>query len=147
LNDYSSTIFHQQHKLITMKFSASISALAIALVTIGSMSAASALEAYKTKSDQVVVTGLKAQKVYKVKYTNTKGKPGQRQISTNSCGEALIDKAGKFQSVMIEGQSIDPKTLKVKVHKKCNPPRKIKTPKVPQSMMSPTPSPSPSPTN
>jgi hypothetical protein len=47
-----------------MKSSISISALAIALVTIiTGPSAVTALEAYKTKIDQVVVTGLQAKKM------------------------------------------------------------------------------------
>jgi hypothetical protein len=104
-----------------MKFSASISVLSIALSTTMSFSpAVMALEAYKTKSDQVVVTGLKAKQKYDIQYKKTTGKNGQRQVNTNACGEALIAKAAKFQSVMIDGQSLEPKTLTLKEHKKCS---------------------------
>jgi hypothetical protein len=104
-----------------MKSSISISVVAIALVTtIMGTSAAMALEAYKTKIDQVVVTGLKAKKKYDVQYKSATGKDGKRKVDTNACGEALISKMGKFQSVMIDGQNIDPKTLTVKEHRRCS---------------------------
>jgi hypothetical protein len=104
-----------------MKLSGSISAVAIAMVaTLGGVSVATALEAYKTKKDQVVVTGLKAQKKYDVQYKNALGKDGKRKVDTNTCGEALIDKVGKFQSVMIDGQNINPQTLTVKEHQRCS---------------------------
>jgi hypothetical protein len=108
-----------------MKFSVSISAVAIALITtIGGVSSAMALEAYKTNKDQVVFTGLKAKKKYDVQYKNATGRHGQRKVDANSCGEALISKAGKFQSVTIDGQSIDPKTLAIKEHQRCAPGKK-----------------------
>jgi hypothetical protein len=104
-----------------MKPLLSISALAIACsTTLWGTSAALALEAYKTKSDQVVVVGLQAKKKYDVQYTNALGKNGKRKINTNACGEALIAKVAKFQSVMINGQNIDPKTLLVKEHRRCS---------------------------
>jgi hypothetical protein len=104
-----------------MKSSISISAVTIALATtITGTSAVMALEAYKTKIDQVVVTGLKAKKKYDVQYKSTTGKDGKRKVDTNACGEALISKMGKSQLVMIDGQSIDPKTLTVKEHRRCS---------------------------
>ncbi len=104
-----------------MKPSTSISALAIALVTtIMGTSVVTALEAYKTKIDQVVVTGLKAKKKYDVQYTKVNGQVGKRKVDTNACGEALISKMGKSQLVMIDGQNINPKTLTVKEHRRCS---------------------------
>ncbi len=135
-----------------MKPSTSISALAIALVTIiMGTSAVTALEAYKTKIDQVVVTGLKAKKKYDVQYKSATGKDGKRKVDTNACGEALIAKVGKFQSVMIDGQNIDPKTLTVKEHRRCsvrkNVTSKRRTPtrNIAKPMMLPSVSPSMSP--
>lgn len=99
----------------------SISIVAIALITtIMGTSAVMALEAYKTKIDQVVVTGLKAKKKYDVQYTKPNGQVGKRKVDTNACGEALISKLGKSQLVMIDGQNINPKTLTVKEHRRCS---------------------------
>jgi hypothetical protein len=104
-----------------MKFVRSVSALAIALITIFvEVAATTALEAYTTKKDQVVVTGLKAKEKYNIQYRNAKGKDGQRQVKTNACGEALIGKAAKFQSVTINGQNLEPKILTLKEHRKCS---------------------------
>ncbi len=102
-----------------MKSAVSISVLAIALITTAFSSAAAALEAYKTKSDQVVVTGLQPKKKYEIQSKNALGKNGKRRVETNACGEALIAKVGMFQSVIISGQNINPKTLIVKVHRRC----------------------------
>ncbi len=131
-----------------MKLSGSISAVAIVLIaTFGGVSAATAVEAYKTKNDQVVVTGLKAQKKYEVQYKNATGKDGKRKVDTNTCGEALINKVGKFQSVMIDGQNINPQTLTVKEHQRCSAKKNVvsnKRIRTPQS--SPRVSKSPKPT-
>jgi hypothetical protein len=139
-----------------MKLFGSISAVAIAMVaTLGGVSAAVALEAYKTKNDQVVVTGLKAQKKYDVQYKNATGKDGKRKVDTNTCGEALINKVGKFQLVMIDGQNINPQTLTVKEHKRCSAAKKnvvsnqrIRTPQSsPRASKSPKPTTAASSTN
>lgn len=135
-----------------MKPSASMAALAITLATaLLSTSAAVALEAYKTKSDQLVVTGLQPKMKYDVQYKNTLGKNGKRKVNTNACGEALIDKVGKFQTVMINGQSIAPQTLALQEHRRCsvrNPSVKRRTPtKIkaqPSAVTSPTATPTPS---
>jgi hypothetical protein len=104
-----------------MKFVRSISAIAIIFIAIiAGRSTATAVEAYKTKKDQVVVTGLKAQQQYDVQYKNARGKDGQRRVKANNCGEALIGKAAKFQSLMIDTQSIDPQILTLKEHRKCS---------------------------
>ncbi len=135
-----------------MKSLLSISTLAIALITshIG-ISAATALAAYKTKSDQVVVTGLQPKMKYDVQYKNALGKNGKRKVDTNACGEALINKVAKFQAVMINGQNINPQTLALQEHRRCavrkntnvkrRTPTKIKA--QPSAVTTPTPSATP----
>jgi hypothetical protein len=102
-----------------MKFATIAAVLSITFST-----AAHSLEAYVTKKAQVVVTGLQPKQKIDVKYKNQKGRLGQRQIVANRCGEALISKAGKYQSISIEGQEITPNSLKTQEHPRCKPGKK-----------------------
>jgi hypothetical protein len=105
-----------------MKFPQSVSALTLVLLTalIDVTAATESVEVYKTKKDQVVLTGLKAKQKYDMQYRNAQGKNGQRQVKTNACGEALMSKASKFQSITINGRSIEPSALSLKEHRKCS---------------------------
>jgi hypothetical protein len=96
---------------------------AIALLSILSP-AATALQSFKTAKDQVVVTGLQPKKKYEVKYRNAAGREGHRKVETNSCGEAVLAKTAGFQSLLIEGQQIQPATLETKTHNRCKPGKK-----------------------
>jgi hypothetical protein len=98
----------------------SISAVAIAaLLTLTHGSIASA-EVYKTSKDQVVVTGLTAKQKYPIKGTNAKNKPVTRKdVAANTCGEALVDGAGKYKTLVVGTEKIDPATLPVREHPKC----------------------------
>ncbi|PSB54687.1 hypothetical protein [Chamaesiphon polymorphus] len=98
----------------------SISAVAIAaLLTLTHGSIATA-EVYKTSKDQVVVTGLTAKQKYPIKGTNAKNKPVNRKdVAANTCGEALVDGAGKYKTLIVGTEKIDPATLPVREHAKC----------------------------
>ncbi|WP_373542816.1 hypothetical protein [Chamaesiphon sp.] len=103
---------------MSIKFSISTVAIA-ALLTLTHGMAAHA-EAYKTSKGQVVVTGLTAKQKYPIKGTNAKNKPVTRKdIAANGCGEALVDGAGKYKTLMVGTETIDPATLAIREHAKC----------------------------
>jgi hypothetical protein len=89
-------------------------------------------ETYKTNKNQVVITGLKAKHKYAIDVINAKGKARKRQLTTNTCGQLLIDNAVKYQSLAVEGKTIDPSTLKTQTHQRCKA-KKINTAKSPKS--------------
>jgi hypothetical protein len=103
---------------MSIKFSISTVAIAAFLtITHGAIAAA---EVYKTSKDQVVVTGLTAKQKYPIKAVNAKNKPVTRKdVAANTCGEALIDGAGKYKSLVVGTETIDPATLTVKTHASC----------------------------
>lgn len=104
---------------MSIKFS--ISTIAIAAVLTLTHTAIATAEAYKTSKDQVVVTGLTAKQKYPIKGTNAKNKPVTRKdIAANTCGEALVDGAAKYKSLVVGTETIDPATLPTKEHAKCN---------------------------
>ena len=105
----------------------SISTIAAALLVL-SYSAIASAEVYKTSKDQVVVTGLTAKQKYPIKAVNAKNKPAKRQdVTANTCGEALINGAGKYKSLVVGTETIDPATLTVKEHPRCNGSKKTAT--------------------
>ena len=91
---------------------------AILMTTIA---AAALAESYKTSSNQVVVTGLRRRSTYSIQTTNFKGMTGNRNITTNSCGEALISNGTAYRQITIEDQAIVPANLPTKTHPRCNP--------------------------
>jgi hypothetical protein len=103
---------------MSIKFS--ISTVAIAAVLTLTHAAIATAEAYKTSKDQVVVTGLTAKQKYPIKGTNAKNKPVTRKdIAANTCGEALVDGAAKYKSLVVGTETIDPATLSTREHAKC----------------------------
>ncbi|WP_373546305.1 hypothetical protein [Chamaesiphon sp.] len=103
---------------MSIKFS--ISTIAIAAVLTLTHAAIATAEVYKTSKDQVVVTGLTAKQKYPIKGTNAKNKPVTRKdVAANTCGEALVDGAGKYKSLVVGTETIDPATLSVREHAKC----------------------------
>ncbi len=103
---------------MSIKFSIPTIAFA-ALLTLAHSSIALA-EAYKTSKGQVVVTGLTAKQKYPITGTNAKNKPVKRQdVSANACGEALVSGGGKYKSLVVGTETIDPATLPVREHAKC----------------------------
>jgi hypothetical protein len=106
----------------------SIPTVAIAAFLVLSHSAIASAEVYKTSKDQVVVTGLTAKQKYPIKAVNAKNKPAKRQdITANTCGEALVDGAGKYKSLIVGTETIDPATLSTKEHPRCNGSKKTAT--------------------
>jgi hypothetical protein len=113
---------------MSIKFSISTVAIA-ALLTLSYTSIANA-EVYKTSKDQVVVTGLTAKQKYPIKGTNAKNKPVKRQdVAANTCGEALVDGAGKYKTLVVGTETIDPATLTVREHAKCKAKKTVAAPK------------------
>jgi hypothetical protein len=110
-------------------------------------------DTYRTSKNQVVVTGLKAKQKYDLDVINIKGKNRKRQLTTNTCGQLLIDNAVKYKSLSVAGQTIDPATLNTKTHQRCKPkknqtatPPKSSTTKVnPTVTITPIPVPKPTP--
>jgi hypothetical protein len=103
---------------MSIKFS--ISTVVMAAVLTLTHAAIATAEVYKTSKDQVVVTGLTAKQKYPVKGTNAKNKPVSRKdVAANGCGEALVDGAGKYKSLVVGTETIDPATLTVREHAKC----------------------------
>ena len=103
---------------MSIKFS--ISTIAIAAVLTLTHAAIATAEVYKTSKDQVVVTGLTAKQKYPIKGTNAKNKPVTRKdIVANTCGEALVDGAAKYKSLVVGTETIDPATLSTREHAKC----------------------------
>ena len=103
---------------MSIKFS--ISTVAIAAVLTLTHAAIATAEAYKTSKDQVVVTGLTAKQKYPIKGTNAKNKPVTRKdVAANTCGEALVDGAAKYKSLVVGTETIDPATLSIREHARC----------------------------
>ena len=103
-----------------MSIKSSISTVAIATLLTLTHAMAAHAEAYKTSKDQVVVTGLTAKQKYPIKGTNAKNKPVTRKdVAANGCGEALVDGAGKYKTLMVGTETIDPATLTIRAHDKC----------------------------
>jgi hypothetical protein len=105
---------------MSIKFSIPTIAFA-ALLTLAHSSIATA-EVYKTSKDQVVVTGLTAKQKYPITGMNAKNKAVKRQdVAANGCGEALVSGAGKYKSLVVGTETIDPATLPTKTHANCKP--------------------------
>ena len=123
-----------------MNIKFSIPTVAIAALLVLSHSAIASAEVYKTSKDQVVVTGLTAKQKYPIKAVNAKNKPAKRQdVTANTCGEALVDGAGKYKSLVVGTETIDPATLSTKDHPRCNGSKKTATaPKKKGTVKSPT---------
>jgi hypothetical protein len=108
----------------------SIPTVAITALLVLSHSAIASAEAYKTSNGQVVVTGLNAKQKYPIKAVNAKDKPANRQdVIANTCGEALVDGAAKYKSLVVGTETIDPATLTTKVHVRCSPKKTAADPK------------------
>jgi len=68
----------------------------------------------------VVVTGLTAKQKYPIKGINAKNKlVTRKEIAANTCGEALVDGAGKYKSIVVGTETIDPATLSTREHTRC----------------------------
>ena len=113
---------------MSIKFS--ISTIAIAAVLTLTHAAIATAEAYKTSKGQVVVTGLTAKQKYPIKGTNAKNKPVTRKdIAANTCGEALVDGAAKYKSLVVGTETIDPATLSIREHARCKSKKTAAAPK------------------
>ena len=113
---------------MSIKFS--ISTIAIAAVLTLTHAAIATAEAYKTSKGQVVVTGLTAKQKYPIKGTNAKNKPVTRKdIAANTCGEALVDGAAKYKSLVVGTETIDPGTLSIREHARCKSKKTATAPK------------------
>ena len=113
---------------MSIKFS--ISTIAIAAVLTLTHAAIATAEVYKTSKGQVVVTGLTAKQKYPIKGTNAKNKPVTRKdIAANTCGEALVNGAGKYKSLVVGTETIDPATLSIREHAKCKSKKTATAPK------------------
>lgn len=111
---------------MNIKFSIPTAAIATYLVL--SYGAIASAEVYKTSKDQVVVTGLTAKQKYPIQGINGKNKTVKRQdVTANTCGEALVNGAAKYKSVVVGTEKIDPATLSVKEHPKCKGNKKAAT--------------------
>jgi pyruvate kinase len=98
----------------------SIPTVAIAAFLTLSHGAIASAEVYKTGTNQVVITGLTAKQKYPVQAVNAKNKPVKRQdVTANTCGEALVDGGGKYKSLVVGTETIDPATLSTKAHARC----------------------------
>jgi hypothetical protein len=108
----------------------SIPTVAITALLVLSHSAIASAEAYKTSNGQVVVTGLTAKQKYPIQAVNAKSKPAKRQdVTANTCGEALVDGAAKYKSLVVGTETIDPATLTTKAHPRCSAKKTASTPK------------------
>jgi hypothetical protein len=104
-----------------MKIKFSIPTVAITAFLVLSHSAIASAEVYKTSKDQVVITGLTARQKYPIKAVNAKNKPVSRKdAEANTCGEALINGAAKYKSLVVGTETIDPARLSIKAHPRCN---------------------------
>ena len=113
---------------MSIKFS--ISTIAITAVLTLTHAAIATAEAYKTSKGQVVVTGLTAKQKYPIKGTNAKNKPVTRKdIAANTCGEALVDGAAKYKSLVVGTETIDPGTLSIREHARCKSKKTATAPK------------------
>ena len=103
---------------MSIKFPISAIALATALTLVHS--AIASAEAYKSKPDQVVVTGLKAKQSYDVQAVSLKGKTTKtKSAAANTCGELLVNGASKMKSLTVGTETIDIATLTTKAHAPC----------------------------
>ncbi len=104
---------------MSIKFPISVVTLAT-IITLAHSAIASA-EAYKSKADQIVVTGLTAKQKYDVQVVGLKGKTGKKSIAANTCGEILINgNTSKVKSFVVGTETIDVATLTTKPHARCN---------------------------
>ncbi len=104
---------------MSIKFS--ISTVSIALLLTLSHASIAAAEAYKTSKGQVIVTGLTSQQKYPVQTVNTKNKSKKLKDKTaNTCGEVTVDNATNYKSLVVGTEAIDPATLSIKTHARCN---------------------------
>ncbi len=103
---------------MSIKFPISVVTIATALTLVHS--AIATAEAYKSSSDQVVVTGLTAKQKYDVQAVSLKGKQGKKSAMANTCGELLINGTAKIKSLTVGTETIDVATLKTKPHTRCN---------------------------
>jgi hypothetical protein len=98
----------------------SISTISLAVFLTLTHSAIAAAEAYKTSRGQVVVTGLEPAQRYQIRTLSTEGKPGTRQDkSANSCGEVVVESAARYQRLVVGTVSVEPATLPVRTHARC----------------------------
>jgi hypothetical protein len=110
-----------------MRFSAIVTALSVSSIVFCQISPVFAQIgigeqiAYKTKKGQVVVTKLQPKQKVEVKYQNEKGKIGNRNVKTNACGQAIISKAAKFQSLTVDNHIIQLGSIPSKEHTRCKP--------------------------
>jgi ABC-type tungstate transport system permease subunit len=112
--------------LKNMKLAAVAAVMSIGIVSLMSISV-DALESYLSTKGQLVITGLQPKQKIEVKYKTHNGRTGQRQVTANRCGEALVSKAGKYQSVVIDhhnigtinNQEIMVGGLKIQEHPRC----------------------------
>jgi hypothetical protein len=89
---------------MSIKFS--ISTVTIALLLTISHASIAAAEAYKTSKGQVIVTGLTSQQKYPVQTVNAKNK--SKKLKDN------------YKSLVVGTEAIDPATLSIKTHARCN---------------------------
>ncbi len=106
-------------KNMSIKFPISVVTIATALTLVhGAIASA---EAYKSKADQIVVTGLTAKQKYEVQVVGVKGKTAKKSVSANTCGEILINgNTAKVKSFVVGTETIDVATLTTKPHARCN---------------------------
>jgi predicted peptidase len=104
---------------MSIKFSIRTAAIAILLAV--SYSSISTAEVYKTIKGQVIVTELTAKQKYSVQIVNAKNKTKKlKDKIANTCGEVTIDNAGTYKSLVVGTETINPATLNIKVHPRCN---------------------------
>lgn len=117
-------------KYISAKFSISAIALSAALILTNSTTAFA--QAYKTSKGAVVVTGLTPTQRYQIRTLSVENKPGSRQDkSANRCGEVVVEKADKYQTLVVGTETIDPATLPIQTYVRC-------APKAPPAAMKPS---------
>jgi hypothetical protein len=113
---------------MSIKFS--ISTVAIALLLTLSHSAIASAEAYKTTKGQVIVTGLTAKQNYPIQTVNAKNKAKKlKDKAANTCGEVTVDNAATYKSLVVGTEKIDPATLSIKTHPRCNAKKTAAAPK------------------
>lgn len=104
---------------MSIKFSIRTAAIAILLTV--SYSSISTAEVYKTSKGQVIVTELTAKEKYSVQIVNAKNKTKKlKDKIANTCGVVTIDNAGTYKSLVVGTETIDPATLDIKIHPRCN---------------------------
>jgi hypothetical protein len=96
------------------------SLLAVNSVLLISSAATALADTYKTSQNIIVVTGLKPQTRYQVQTTNGRGRNSNRNITTNRCGEVLINNGASYQRLVVDNQTIVTANLPIKTHPRCN---------------------------